>query len=256
MISMAGWPLLLARSVGPSLVAAFVLALSRPSWPLWIAHTFFLVMVVPAAILTVDRVLGGRPALALGAAVVVTTAWLAVGPIPVTTVNPLGGSAAWVSDAALAQHKWNLPLRSSGWQAAWEQTELAFVRVCLDAPDDAQSHGVAVSLNGVQLPALAQERERCHGGPWFRAPVTRDQLESLPETTVEFQPERGNLAAAEMVWGYSLRPTAGASASRYFDGERWHEEDLAPGSAGVQSGRYVVELWLFDRYGGVVMTWY
>ena len=117
-------------------------------------------------------------------------------------------------------------------------------------------------LNGAELPALERERERCAsgaggpGGPWFRTLVTREQLETSPVTTVEFRPEAGKVLAGKMILGHSYRPTAGPKASRYSDGERWYEEDLAPASAGIQSGRYIVELWLFDRYGRVVMTWY
>ena len=250
------WPLALMRSAGPPLLAAVVLALSTPSWSQWAAHAFFLVLLVPVAILTVDRVFGGRAALILGAAVVALTAWLAVGPVPTTLISPLGKSAAWVSDSALVQHRWRLPLQSSAWKAVWERTGFAVVRVCLDVPDTVQAAGVRVMLNGAELPALERERERCAGGPWFRTPVTRGQLETLPTTTVEFQPEAANLLAGKMVWGYSHRPTAGTNASRYFDGERWHEADLAPAAAGIQSGRYIVELWLFDRYDRVVMTWY
>ncbi len=250
------WPLMLMRSVGPPLVAAAVLALARPPWSQWAAHAFFLALLVPVAILTVDRVFGGRAALTLGAAIVALTGWLAVGRVPTTHVAPLGGSAAWVSASALAQHRWHLPRRSSDWKAAWERAELAFVRVCLDVPDTARPAGVTVMLNGAELPALDREVQGCQGGPWFRTPVTRGQLETSLTTTAEFQPEAGNHLAGRLVWGYSHRPTAGANASRYFDGERWHEVDLAPATAGIQSGRYIVELWLFDRYDRVVVTWY
>lgn len=257
-----GWPLVLVRSAGPPLVAAAVLALSSPPWSQWAAHAFFLVLLVPVAILTVDRVFGARAALTLGAVIVVLTSWLAVGRPPMTLVSPLGRSAAWVSDSALAQYRWRLPLRSSAWAAAWGRTELAVVRICLDVLDNAQAAGVRVMLNGAELPALERERERCAsgaggpGGPWFRTLVTREQLETSPVTTVEFQPEAGKLHAGKMILGHSHRPTAGANASRYFDGEHWHETDLAPAEAGIQSGRYIVELWLFDRHDGVVMTWY
>ena len=122
-----------------------------------------------------------------------------------------------------------------------------------NVPDRAQTAGVMVVLNGVQLPALDREKE---DGTWFRTPVTRKQLESSPVTTVEFQREPGNLTAGKVIWGYSYRPTAGVTASRYFDGERWHEADLAPATPGMQTGRYIVELWLFDRYDRVVMAWY
>ncbi len=250
------WPLMLMRSAGPPLVAAAVLALARPPWSQWAAHAFFLALLVPVAILTVDRVFGGRAALTLGAAIVALTGWLAVGRVPTTHVAPLGGSAAWVSASALAQHRWHLPRRSSAWEAAWERTELAVVRVCLDVPGTTRPAGVTVMLNGMVLPALERGREKCSGGTWFRTPVTRRRLEISPVTTVEFQPEAGNPLAGKMIWGYSHRPTAGSNASRYFDGERWHEADLAPATAGIQSGRYVVELWLFDRYDRVVMTWY
>ena len=249
----ATWPLVLVRSIGPPLVAAAVLAVARPPWPQWAAHAFFLVFLVPVAILTVDRVLGGRAALILGIAIVALTGWLAVGTIPTTHVSPSGRSAAWASDSALVQHRWRLPLRSSAWQAAWERTELAVVRVRLDAPDTAQVAGVMVVLNGVQLPALDRDGK---GGSWFRTPVTRGQLESSSVTTIELQREPGNLTAGKVIWGYSYRPTAGKTASRYFDGERWHEVDLAPATPGIQTGRYIVELWLFDRYDRVVMTWY
>ncbi len=249
----ATWTLVLVRSVGPPLVAAAVLAVARPPWPQWAAHAFFLVFLVPVAILTVDRVLGGRAALILGIAIVALTGWLAIGTIPTTHVSPSGRSAAWVSDSALVQHRWRLPLRSSAWQAAWKRTELAVVRVLLDVPDTAQVAGVIVVLNGVQLPALDRERK---GGSWFRTPVTHKQLESSPVTTVEFQREPGNPTAGQVIWGYSYRPTAGVHASRYFDGQRWHEVDLAPATPGIQTGRYIVELWLFDRYDRVVMTWY
>lgn len=248
----ATWLPVLIRSAGPPLVAAAVLALSTPSWSQWTAHAFFLALLVPVAILTVDRVFGGRAALILGITVVALTGWLAVGPVPTTHISPLGRSAGWLSDAALVQHRWRLPLRSAAWQTAWERTELAIVRVRLDVPDTARTAGVTVALNGVQLPALDREGE----GTWFRTPVTRKQLESSPLTTVEFQRESGNLTAGKVIWGYSYRPTAGKTASRYFDGERWHEVDLAPATPGIQTGRYIVELWLFDRYDRVVMTWY
>lgn len=252
----ATWPLVLVRSIGPPLVAAAVLAVARLPWPQWAAHAFFLVLLVPVAILTVDRVFGGRAALILGIAIVALTGWLAVGPVPTTHVSPLGKSAVWVSDAALVQHRWHLPLRSADWEAAWVRTETAVVRVCLAVSGTTRPAGVTVLLNGVSLPALERERIRCAGGPWFRTPVTRGQLEAAPVTTVEIQPEPGNHLAGKVIWGYSYRPTAGANASRYFDGERWHEVDLAPAEAGIQSGRYIVELWLFDRYDRVVMTWY
>ncbi len=248
----ATWSLVLARSIGPPLVAAAVLALSTPSWSQWAAHAFFLVLLVPVTILTVDRVFGGRTALILGIAIVALTGWLAVGPVPTTHVSPLGRAAAWTSDSALVQHRWRLPLRSSAWQSAWKRTELAVVRVRLKVPDRTQTAGVKVVLNGMQLPALDREGE----GTWFRTPVTRKQLESSPITTVEFQRELGNLTAGKVILGYSYRPTAGKTASRYFDGERWHEGDLAPATPGIQTGRYIVELWLFDRYDRVVMTWY
>ena len=254
--ALATWPLVLVRSIGPPLVAAAVLAVARPPWPQWAAQAFFLVLLVPVAILTVDRVFGGRAALILGIAIVALTGWLVVGPIPTTHVSPLGSSAAWVSDATLVQHRWRLPLRSSAWKAAWERTELAIVRVCLNVPDTARTAGVRVRLNGVMMPALERERVSCRGGVWFRASVTHGQLESSPVTTVEFQREPGNLTAGEVIWVYSYRPTAGKTASRYFDGKRWHEVDLAPAAAGIQAGRYLVELWLFDRYDRVVMTWY
>ena len=246
-------PLVLARSIGPPLVATAVLAFARPPWPQWAAHAFFLVLLVPVAILTVDRVFGGKAALIVGAAIVALTAWLAIGPVPTTQVASPGGSAAWVSDSARVQHRWRLPLRSAAWQAAWERTELAIVRVRLDVPDPAQTAGVGVVLNGVQLPALERERR---GDAWFHTPVTRSQLESSPVTTVEFRREPGNLTAGKVVLSYSYRPTAGPNASRYFDGERWHDVDLDPATAGIQTGRYIVELWLFDRYDRVVMTWY
>ena len=250
------WMLVLMRSAGPSVVAAAVLALARPTWSQWAAHAFFLALLVPVIILTVDRVFGGKAALALGAMIVVLTGWLAVGPIPKTQVGPVSGSVAWVSDLALAQHRWHLPLQSSDWKAAWERTEIAFIRVCLDVPDTARSAGVRVMLNGTELPALEREREECPGGPWFRTPATRGQLETAPTTIVEIEPEVGNALAGKLVWGHSHRPTAGGNASRYFDGERWHEVDLTPAVDGIQSGRYIVELWLFDRYDRVVMTWY
>ncbi len=250
-------PLVLARSIGPPLVAAAVLAVARPPWPQWAAHAFFLALFVPVAILTVDRVFGVRAALALGGAIVALTGWLAVGPVPTTQVGPLGGSVAWVSDSALAQHRWRLPLGSSAWQAAWERTETAVVRMCLAVSGTARPAGVTVTLNGTALPVPERERVRwCASGPWFRTPVTRGQLEAAPVMTVEIQPEPGNHLAGRAIWGYSHRPTAGADASRYFDGERWHEVDLDPATAGIQTGRYIVELWLFDRYGRVVMTWY
>ena len=208
----ATWPLVLVRSIGPPLVAAAVLAVARPPWPQWAAHAFFLMLLVPVAILTVDRVFGGRAALILGITVVALTGWLAVGPVPTTHISPLGGSAGWLSDAALVQHRWRLPLRSAAWQAAWERTELAIVRVRLDIPDRAQTAGVAVVLNGVQLPALDREGE----GTWFRTPVTRKQLESSPVTTVEFQRESGNLTAGKVIWGYSYRPTAGKNGEPLF----------------------------------------
>ena len=252
----ATWPLVLVRSIGPPLVAAAVLAVARPPWPQWAAHAFFLVLLVPVAILTVDRVFGGRAALILGAAVLALTGWLAVGPVPTTLIGPLGESAAWVSDSALVQHRWRLPLRSPSWKSAWERTELAVIRVCLAIPDTVRPAGVTVMLNGAALPALEREAHRCQGGPWFRTPVTRTQLESSPVTTVEFRREPGNLTAGKVIWGHSYRPTAGKTASRYFDGERWHEVDLAPATPGIQTGRYIVELWLFDRYDWVVMTWY
>ena len=122
----------------------------------------------------------------------------------------------------------------------------------LDVPDPAQTAGVTVVLNGVQLPALDREG----AGTWFRTPVTRGQLETLPITTIEFQPEADKHLAGKVIWFYSHRPTAGAKASRYFDGKRWHDVDLDPATAGIQTGRYIVELWLFDRYDRVVMTWY
>ncbi len=250
------WMLVLMRSAGPSLVAAAVLALARPTWSQWAAHAFFLALLVPVIILTVDRVFGGKAALTLGALIVALTGWLAVGPIPKTQVGPVSGSVAWVSDLALAQHRWHLPLQSSDWKAVWERTEIAFVRVCLDVPDTAQEAGVRVMLNGAELPALAREREECPGGPWFRTQVTRGQLEAAPTATVEIHPKAENLLAGKLVWGHSHRPTAGATASRYFDGKRWHEVDLTPAVAGIQSGRYIVELWLFDQHERVVMTWY
>ena len=252
----AGWPLALMRSAGPPLVAAAMLALARPSWSQWAAHVFFLVLLVPVAILTVDRVFGGRAALIPGIAIVALTGWLAIGPAPTTHVSPLGRSAAWVSDSALVQHRWRLPLHSSAWIAAWERTELAVVRMCLVALDTARPAGVRVMLNGTELPALEREVRGCQGGIWFRTPATRRQLEALPVTTIELQPEAGNLLASKVIWGYSYRPTAGANASRYFDGQGWHGMDLAPAVAGIQSGRYIVELWLFDRYEKVVMIWY
>ena len=251
-----GWPLVLVRSAGPPLVAAAVLALSSPPWSQWAAHAFFLVLLVTVAILTVDRVFGTRAALTLGAVIVVLTSWLAAGRPPTTLVSPLGGSAAWVSDSALAQYRWRLPLQSSAWKAAWEHAEFAVIRVCLAVPDTTRPAGVMVVLNGVELPTLKRERDNCEGGSRFRTPVTREQLETLLITTVEFRPEAGKHIAGKMIWGYSYRPTAGPKASRYFDGERWHDVDLAPAEAGIQSGRYIVELWLFDRYGRVVMTWY
>lgn len=252
----ATWPLVLVRSIGPPLVAAAVLAVARPPWPQWAAQAFFLALFVPVASLTIDRVFGGKAAFALGAVIVALTGWLAVGPVPTTHVSPLGRSAAWVSDSALVQHRWRLPLQSSAWQSAWERTELAVVRVCLAIPDTARLAGVTVMLNSTRLPALEREMLGCQGGPWFRTPVTRSQLESSSESVLEFQREPGNLTAGRMIWGYSYRPTAGANASRYFDGTRWHRADLAPAIPGIQTGRYMVELWLFDRYGSVVMTWY
>ena len=262
MNKVSDWRLVLARSAGPPLVAAAVLALSAASWSQWAAHVFFLVLLVPVTILTIDRVFGGWAALTLGTVVVTLTSWLAVGHPPTTLVSPLGRSAAWVSDAALAQHRWRLPLESSGWKKAWEQTEFAVVRICLDVLDNAQTAGVTVKFNGVELSALERERERCAsgaggpGGPWFRTLVTRRLLESSLESTLEFRRETGIPSSGKMILGHSHRPTAGPNASRYFDGERWHEVDLSPAEAGIQSGRYIVELWLFDRNGRVVMTWY
>ena len=247
------WPLVLMRSAGPPLVAAAVLTLARPSWSQWATHAFFLVLLVPVTILTVDRTFGGRAALILGAAIVALTSWLVVGPVPTTFISPLGKSAAWVSDSALIQHRWRLPLRSSTWKAAWERADLAVVRVRLDVAGTTRMAGVRVMLNGTELSALEREAQN---GSWFRSPVTRRQLESSPESILEFQREPGKLTAGKVIWGYSHRPTAGANASRYFDGEHWHEVDLAPAEAGIQSGRYIVELWLFDRYDRVVMTWY
>ena len=249
-------PLVLARSIGPPLVAAAVLAIAQPPWPQWAAHAFFLALLVPVAILTVDRVFGVRAALTLGAAIVALTGWLAIGPIPTTQVASLGGSVAWVSDSARVQHRWHLPLRSVAWQSAWARTETAVVRVCLAVSGTTRPAGVTVTLNGAALPVPERARTRCAGGPWFRTPVTRGQLEAAPIMTVEVQPEPGNHLAGRAIWGYSHRPTAGADASRYFDGERWHEVDLDPATDGTQAGRYIVELWLFDRYGRVVMTWY
>ena len=262
MNGVSDWRLVLTRSAAPSLAAVTVLALAQPSWSQWAAHAFFLVLLVPVVIVTVERVFGRRLALTLGAVVVILTGWLAVGRPPATLVSPLGRSAAWVSDAALVQHRWRLPLQSSAWKAAWERTEFAVVRICLDVPDNAQAAGVTVKFNGMELPALERERERCAsgaggpGGPWFRTPVTRRQLESSSESTLEFQREPGNPSAGKMILGHSHRPTAGPKASRYFDGERWHEADLTPAVAGTQSGRYIVELWLLDRFDRVVMTWY
>lgn len=250
------WPLVLVRSIGPPLVAAAVLAVARSTWPQWAAHAFFLVLLVPVAILTVDRVFGGRAALIPGIAIVALTGWLAVGPVPTTHIGPHSGSAVWVSDSARVQHRWRLPLQSAAWESAWARTETAVVRMCLAVPDTIRPAGVTVLLNGAALPALEREQVRCAGGPWFRTPVTRGQLEVVPVTTVDFQREPGNLTAGKMIWGYSYRPTAGKTASRYFDGQRWHEVDLAPATPGIQTGRYIVELWLFDRYGRVVMTWY
>ena len=253
----ATWPLALVRSIGPPLVAAAVLAVARPPWPQWAAHAFFLVLLVPVAILTVDRVFGGRAALILGAAVLALTGWLAVGPVPTTLIGPLGESAAWVSDSALVQHRWRLPT-----SVAILEERLGADRACRHPRVPSHSGhgtaglGVTVMINGAVLPALEREAHRCQGGPWFRTPVTRGQLESSPVTTVEFRREPGNLTAGEVIWGYSYRPTAGKTASRYFDGERWHEVDLAPATPGIQTGRYIVELWLFDRYDWVVMTWY
>lgn len=250
------WVLVLMRSTGPSLIAATVLALARPTWSQWAAHVFFLALLVPVVILTVDRVFGSKAALSLGTMIVALTGWLAVGPIPKTQVGSVGGSVTWESDLAFAQHRWHLPLQSSDWQAAWDRTEIAFVRVCLDVPDVLQQAGVSVLLNGAKLPALAREREECPGGPWFRTPVTREQLETAPTATVEIHPEAENPLAGKLIWGHSHRPTAGATASRYFDGEHWHEVDLTPAVVGIQSGRYIIELWLFDEHGRVVMTWY
>ena len=251
----ATWPVVFVRSIGPPLVAAAVLTVSRPPWPQWAAHVFFLVFLVPVAILTVDRVFGGRAALILGIAIMTLAGWLAVGPFPTTHVSP-SGKTVWVSDSALVQHRWRLPLQSSAWQAAWERTELAVVRTCLNIPVHVQAAGVRVRLNDVVMPALERERVKCQGGVWFRTLVTHSQLESSPVTTVELQREPGNRTAGQVIWRYSYRPTAGKTASRYFDGERWHAADLAPATPGIQTGRYIVELWLFDRYGRVVMTWY
>ena len=219
------------------------------------AHAFFLVLLVPVAILTVDRVLGARAALILGIAIVALTGWLAVGPVPTTHVSS-SGKAVWVSDAALVQHRWRLPLWSDAWESAWARTETAVVRMCLAVPDTTQQAGVSVLLNGAELPALVREREVCPGGTWFRTPVTRGQLETTPTATVEIHPEAENPLAGKLIWGHSHRPMAGRTASRYFDGERWYEVELAPATPGIQTGRYIVELWLFDRYDRVVMTWY
>ena len=252
----ATWLLVLVRSIGPPLVAAAVLAVARPPWPQWAAHAFFLVLLVPVAILTVDRVFGARAALIPGTAIVALTSWLAVGPVPTTHVSPRGQSAVWGSDSALVQHRWRLPLWSDAWESAWARTETAFVRMCLAVPDTTQKAGVSVLLNGAELPAPVRERDECPGGAWFRTPVTRGQLESTPTATVEIHPEAENPLAGKLIWGHSHRPTAGATASHYFDGERWHEVDLAPATPGIQTGRYIVELWLFDRYDRVVMNWY
>ena len=250
-------PLVLARSIGPPLVAAAVLAVARPPWPQWAAHAFFLALLVPVAILTVDRVFGVRAALALGGAIVALTAWLAVGPVPTTHFGTVDESPlAWGSDSARVQHRWRLPLRSSAWQEAWERTETAVVRMCLAVSGTTRPAGVTVTLNGTALPVPERERVRCAGNRWFRTPVTRGQLEAAPVMTVEVQPEPGNHLAGRAIWGYSYRPTAGPNASRYFDGERWYDVDLDPATAGIQAGRYIVELWLFDRYDRVVMTWY
>ena len=97
MNKVSDWRLVLARSAGPPLVAAAVLALSAASWSQWAAHVFFLVLLVPVTILTINRVFGGWAALTLGTVVVTLTSWLAVGHPPTTLVSPLGRSAAWVS---------------------------------------------------------------------------------------------------------------------------------------------------------------
>ena len=110
----ANWPLVLMRSAGPPLVAAAVLALSTPSWSQWAAHAFFLVLLVPVAILTVDRVFGGRAVLALGAVIIALTRLARGRSYPHDTGWPdQCRSVAWVSDSALTQHSWRLPLWSS-----------------------------------------------------------------------------------------------------------------------------------------------
>ena len=149
----ATWPLVLVRSIGPPLVAAAVLAGARPPWPQWAAHAFFLVLLVPVAILTVDRVFGARAALILGIAIVVPDRLARRRPCPYDICKP-----------ALANRQCGFPTlpsfsiagtyhsgRHPGW-SAWERTELAVVRVRLDVPDTAQAAGVTVVLNGVQLP--------------------------------------------------------------------------------------------------------
>ena len=192
----ATWLLVLVRSTGPPLVAAAVLAVARPPWPQWAAHAFFLVLLVPVAILTVDRVFGGEGGAHSGYSDCSSDQLARSRPGSYDTRQPEWpisgvGIRFCVSSTSLA---FTTPVGCNLAVEARARTETAVVRMCLAVPDTTQQAGVSVLLNGAELPAPVRERKECPGGTWFRTPVTRKQLESIAGTaTVELQREAENL---------------------------------------------------------------
>ena len=245
----------LVRAAVPVGGAAMVLLLAGISWPLSVAHFTFLALLGSLAILTVDRVLGGRPALGVGALLVLLTAGVALGIGPTTTVAPPAWPVSLTHDGA-ARHTLRLPLATPKWDETWSRAAAGYVRLCLAPADPPGDPGLVVTVNGTELPPLQVEPASCQGGVWYRTAISRSLLDSAPRSVVEVRRRPEFQDNTHIVASYSYRPSGGPQASAYFDGRAWRAEIPGPSMDSQRTSRFIIELWLLDRRGWPVATWY
>ena len=214
-----------------------------------VAGAFMTLTVVPVMQAMAVAFWGRPAALAVGVLVAALTVALVVGPPPEVALPDTRWRVALDDPAIVAHVTLAPPVRSRATQVL-TGGGTARLLVCLARGEGAD---VETKLNGVAL----RVSESPGGDCWNRYDVPGSILTgSLSAAEVMLAGRRPG--AAELVGGYSRRRPSGGGpgGAALLVAGRVEKVDLSPTAPGVQSGRYFVELRIFDADGRLVEIWF
>jgi hypothetical protein len=232
------------------LPSAAALALTSRAAPLRTSTgLFFTLTIVPVVQMLAASFFGWRPALGVGAAAAALIVWLCLGAPPeVTQQDPRWVAALPPSDYA-ARSSLAPPSRPRAARVLTAGgSAVLFVCALGESPElEVRLAGHPLSPVDVPLP-----------GPCWRPFAVPPELVRATNSTPLESFVAARSSPVEVVGGYTKPREHGGQSdgAALIAGQQVRLDDLSPSTPGAQTGRYWVELRIFDASGRLVEIWY